>query len=47
MVHATSEDECYQIAETMSEKTGIDTYSLLFSRTELKKTSMAYFADLK
>ena len=47
MVHATSEDECYQIAKEMSEKTGMDTYSLLFSRKELKKTSMAYFADLK
>ncbi len=47
MVHATSEDECYQIAKRMSAQTGIDTYSLLFSRTELKKTSMAYFADLK
>ena len=47
MVHATSEDECYQIAKMMSKKTGIVTYSLLFSRKELKKTSMAYFADLK
>lgn len=47
MVHATSEDECYQIAKRMSAQTGIDTYSLLFSRIELKKTSMAYFADLK
>ena len=47
MVHATSEDECYRIAETMAAKTGMDTYSLLFSRKELKKTSMAYFAAQK
>jgi DNA-binding Lrp family transcriptional regulator len=47
MVHATSEAECYQIAEKMSAQTGMETYSLLFSRKELKKTSMAYFADLK
>ncbi len=47
MVHATSEAECYEIAGTMSAEAGIETYSLLFSRKELKKTSMAYFADLK
>jgi DNA-binding Lrp family transcriptional regulator len=47
MVHATSEDECYRIAKKMSEKTSMDTYTLLFSQKELKKTSMAYFADRK
>ena len=47
MVHATSEDECHRIAKKMSEKTNMDTYTLLFSRKELKKTSMAYFADRK
>ncbi len=47
MVHATSEEECHRIAAQMSAKVKVDTYSLLFSRKELKKTSMAYFADLK
>jgi hypothetical protein len=47
MVHATSEEECHRIAAQMSAKVKVGTYSLLFSRKELKKTSMAYFADLK
>ena len=47
MVHATSEEECHAIAADMAAKAGVDNYSLLFSRRELKKTSMAYFADLK
>ncbi|MBU1170244.1 MAG: Lrp/AsnC family transcriptional regulator [Proteobacteria bacterium] len=44
MVHATSEDECLNIAKRISEKTSVETYSLLFSRRELKKTSMKYFS---
>ena len=47
MVHATSEKECHAIAADMAAKAGVESYSLLFSRRELKKTSMAYFADLK
>jgi DNA-binding Lrp family transcriptional regulator len=47
MIHATSEAECHQIAADMAARAQVDTYSLLFSRKELKKTSMAYFADLK
>ena len=47
MIHATSEPECYQIAADMAAAAQVATYSLLFSRRELKKTSMAYFADLK
>ena len=47
MIHATSEEECHRIAAQMSAKAKVGTYSLLFSRKELKKTSMAYFADLK
>ena len=46
MIHATSEEECHRIAAQMSAKAKVGTYSLLFSRKELKKTSMAYFADL-
>jgi DNA-binding Lrp family transcriptional regulator len=45
MVHATSEDECYALAEKISKAAGEDEYELLFSRQELKKTSMKYFED--
>jgi siroheme decarboxylase len=44
MIHALSEDSCKEIARKMSEKTLVKEYSLLFSRRELKKTSMKYFA---
>jgi len=44
MIHALSEESCKEIALKMSEKTSIKNYSLLFSRRELKKTSMKYFA---
>ena len=43
MIHANDEDSCRQSAREMSLQTGIETYSLLFSRRELKKTSMVYF----
>jgi DNA-binding Lrp family transcriptional regulator len=43
MIHAKDEESCREIARTMSIKTEINTYSLLFSRKELKKTSMKYF----
>ena len=45
MVHATSEEECRECARKISEATGVTEYSLLFSRKELKKTSMKYFGD--
>lgn len=45
MIHGKDEDHCRQIAAAMSEKAGVETYSLLFSRRELKKTSMKYFSD--
>lgn len=44
MVHATTPDACRDIARKMAEKAGVETYTLLFSKKELKKTSMAYFA---
>ncbi len=46
MVHAKTEDECFETAEKISSKTGVETYSLLFSKKELKKTSMKYFTDV-
>jgi len=45
MVHAASEDECYALVKKISKAVGQDNYELLFSRQELKKTSMKYFED--
>ena len=45
MVHATDESACREIAADISEKTAVNTYEILFSRKELKKTSMQYFDD--
>lgn len=44
MVHATSRDACIEMAEAISEKTGVSGYRILFSKRELKKTSMTYFS---
>ncbi len=43
MVHADSEKSCRETARRMAEEAGVDAYTLLFSRLELKKTSMKYF----
>jgi DNA-binding Lrp family transcriptional regulator len=43
MIHANDEESCRQTARKMSKETGVENYSLLFSRKELKKTSMVYF----
>lgn len=43
MIHAKDEESCRKIAQNISIKTKINNYSLLFSRKELKKTSMKYF----
>jgi DNA-binding Lrp family transcriptional regulator len=43
MIHAYDEASCRQTARNMAEETGVENYSLLFSRKELKKTSMVYF----
>ena len=45
MLHAADEDSCRAIARELSEKTSVNTYIILFSRKELKKTSMAYFSS--
>ncbi len=44
MIHADDEETCRRIAERMAAAAGVLDYLLLFSREELKKTSMAYFA---
>ena len=43
MVHAADEDSCRKTAAEMAAATGVENYTLLFSKEELKKTSMVYF----
>ena len=43
MVHASDEANCRETAARMAEQAGVSDYELLFSREELKKTSMQYF----
>jgi DNA-binding Lrp family transcriptional regulator len=45
MVHANDESACKRIARQMSEESAVDEYELLFSKKELKKTSMQYFRE--
>ena len=45
MVHGRDEAHCRQTAEKMARKAGVQEYQLLFSRRELKKTSMKYFSN--
>jgi len=44
MVHGESEEDCTRRVEGMALAAGLEEYRLLFSREELKKTSMRYFA---
>ncbi len=43
MVHGPDESTCYEIAKKISKAINVDDYNLLFSKKELKKTSMKYF----
>ncbi|OQY59707.1 MAG: AsnC family protein [Desulfobacteraceae bacterium 4572_88] len=43
MLHARDEESCRDLARRLSEAADVDNYVLLFSRRELKKTSMQYF----
>lgn len=45
MVHAATEAECLSLVEKIAATVGESNYTLLFSRKELKKTSMKYFED--
>jgi DNA-binding Lrp family transcriptional regulator len=47
MIHGKDEADCRNTARRMSEKSGVDTYTLLFSKKELKKISMTYFPDAR
>ncbi len=46
MIHGRTREECVEIATRMSTETGIKDYELLFSETELKKTTMRYFREM-
>ncbi|MDY0221156.1 MAG: Lrp/AsnC family transcriptional regulator [Desulfobacterium sp.] len=43
MIHASDEASCHAIAHKISTTVEVTEYTLLFSRQELKKTSMRYF----
>lgn len=43
MVHGKDASDCRRTAQAMAAKSGVDNYEMLFSRKELKKTSMKYF----
>ncbi len=47
MVHGNDEESCRRTAARMARKSGVTIYDLLFSRRELKKTSMQYFNDVE
>lgn len=43
MIHAQDQKTCRETASEMAQAVDVHNYELLFSRRELKKTSMAYF----
>ena len=43
MVHAVDKESCHKIVEKISSAVNVDKYAILFSKKELKKTSMKYF----
>ena len=45
MIHGKDEAHCRRTAEKMAAKADVRQYQLLFSRRELKKTSMKYFSN--
>jgi siroheme decarboxylase len=45
MIHGKDEAHCRRTAEKMARKAAVRQYQLLFSRRELKKTSMKYFSN--
>lgn len=45
MIHGRSAEECRIVMDSISKEVNIDKYDILFSTTELKKSSMKYFLD--
>ncbi|MCL4501986.1 MAG: Lrp/AsnC family transcriptional regulator, partial [Deltaproteobacteria bacterium] len=45
MIHGRTKDECLKTAARMAKETGLSDYQVLFSESELKKTTMRYFSS--
>jgi DNA-binding Lrp family transcriptional regulator len=45
MIHGRTREECVKIAAEMAATSGLEDYEMLFSETELKKTTMRYFNE--
>jgi DNA-binding Lrp family transcriptional regulator len=45
MIHGKTPEDCTLTAARMAEETGVADYQMLFSETELKKTTMRYFKE--
>ncbi len=45
MIHGKTKEDCEQVAELISQDTGIEDYRLLYSTREFKKVSMRYFTE--
>jgi DNA-binding Lrp family transcriptional regulator len=45
MIHGRTPEDCREIAARMAKEVGVQDYQLLFSETELKKTTMRYFRE--
>ena len=43
MIHGKNQDDCLRVVKELGTLTGVTQYEILFSRKELKKTSMEYF----
>ncbi len=43
MIHGKNDRDCRRLAAELTKKTGLKDYRLLFSKRELKKSSMLYF----
>ncbi len=44
MVHGRSREDCLEVAARMARETGLQDFQVLFSESELKKTTMRYFS---
>lgn len=45
MIHGKTPEDCVRTAARMAAETGMAEYQMLFSETELKKTTMRYFKE--
>jgi siroheme decarboxylase len=45
MIHGRTPEECVKMAAELAAETGVQDYEMLFSETELKKTTMRYFRE--